>query len=279
MTSWADGLPRVAVAPAEVRGRHAVGFAAIYPERSSRLRTLFRAVLVVPAWIVAALFIWIAQMLASVAWLVIVFSGQYDQTLWRFSLGCLRRMAILSCYLSLLRDEYPPFGEGRYPLTFEIGYAYRRSRLSAFFRLLLVVPQLVVLSFLALPWTAAVAIAWFAILVTGRYPRGIWLLVEGFNRWNMRVQAYMLLLTDEFPPYSLDVADSATPPDDTASAPPVLVESVPPIAGPELGFVPPYVPPLAAAADNVAGPGFFAWPPRPSAEAEADEPDRPARDF
>ncbi len=294
MAFWTEEIPLSGVARVADRHGYAVHVAASFPERSSRLRVFFRLLLAVPAYLVTALFVWIAQMLAFVGWLVSVFSGEYDQTLWRFSVGCLRRMANLSCYLSLLRDEYPPFGDGRYPLRFEVAYQRRRSRLSAFFRWLLVSPQLLVLCFLSLPWTAAVAIAWFSILITGRYPRGLWLLVEGFNRWNLRVQAYSLLLTDEFPPYSLGLADSATPPDETAVAA-ALDTSEPTFtfAAPEFEFpaaaawpqptTPPpapvdaeaplsYVPPHPAA--DALTPGFFAFPPRPAA-GEAEGPDRP----
>jgi hypothetical protein len=268
---WAEGLQCLVEAAAEER-RHAVRFAAHYPERSSRVRALFRIVLAIPAYVVTALFLSLAQLLAFAAWLIIVFSGTYDYTLWRFSVGCLRRLAIFGCYLSLLRDEYPPFGEGRYPLTFDVAYARRRSRLSAFFRLLLVIPQLVVLYVLQLPLMAAVAIAWFAILIRGRYPRGLWLLVEGLNRWYVRVYAYLMLLTDEFPPYSLDLPGSATAPDETAVAPAFELEL--PVAEPaeaEPDFALPVAPPPVV--EDAHSPGFFAFPPRPAA-GEADAPDQ-----
>ena len=69
---------------------------------------------------------------------------------------------------------------------------------------LLVVPHYVVLFFLAIAAVAAVIVAWFAILFTGRYPRGVFDFVEGVLRWGLRVEAYaFLLITDRYPPFSL----------------------------------------------------------------------------
>jgi uncharacterized membrane protein len=67
----------------------------------------------------------------------------------------------------------------------------------------LVIPHIIVLAFLFIGAFFAVVIAWFAILFTGRYPRALYDFATGALRWTTRVEAYLLLLTDEYPPFSL----------------------------------------------------------------------------
>ena len=78
------------------------------------------------------------------------------------------------------------------------------NRWSVAFRLILAVPQLIVLLFVLLAWVVTVVIAWFAILFTGRYPEALFRFGVGVMRWNLRATAYMYLLRDEYPPFSLE---------------------------------------------------------------------------
>jgi hypothetical protein len=78
----------------------------------------------------------------------------------------------------------------------------RRSRLSTLFRLLLVIPHVVVLSLWAIAALLASIPAWFAILFSGRYPEGLWKFNAGFVRYAARVYAYEFLVADRFPPFS-----------------------------------------------------------------------------
>jgi Domain of unknown function (DUF4389) len=89
-----------------------------------------------------------------------------------------------------------------YTVTFEADYVERRSRLSAFFRLILVIPVAIVLYVFAIVAWFAMAIAWFAILITGSYPKGLYDFVADFTRFLARVTAYSLLVTDKYPPFS-----------------------------------------------------------------------------
>jgi hypothetical protein len=90
-----------------------------------------------------------------------------------------------------------------YPVTFEVDYVERRNRLTAFFRLLLVIPVAIWLYILAIVGYVAIVIAWFAIVITGRYPRGLYDFVAGVTRMLARVTAYAALLTDPYPPFGL----------------------------------------------------------------------------
>lgn len=95
-----------------------------------------------------------------------------------------------------------------YPVTFEADYAERRNRLTAFFRLILVIPLVIVLYFYAIIATIAIVIAWFAIVVTGGYPKGLYDFVAGYLRFLTRVTAYAALLCDRYPPFSGSPDDS-----------------------------------------------------------------------
>lgn len=89
-----------------------------------------------------------------------------------------------------------------YPVTFEVDYVERRNRLTTFFRLLMVIPVAIVLYVFGIVASFAIVIAWFAIVITGRYPQGLYDFVADFNRFLARVTAYAVLLSDAYPPFS-----------------------------------------------------------------------------
>ena len=109
-------------------------------------------------------------------------------------------------YLALLTDQFPAF-EGEYPINFDVRYPDRLSRWKvAIWKIITSIPHFIILIFLFLAMVVVVVIAWFAILFTGRYPRGLHGFVVGVFRWSLRVQAYIFSLTDEYPPFSLKPA-------------------------------------------------------------------------
>ncbi len=94
-------------------------------------------------------------------------------------------------------------GTSPYPITVGVTYPEKLSRLSTFFRLILVIPQYVVLYFIGIVAWILMFFAWWAILFTGKYPRSLFDFVAGYLRWSTRVSGYMSLLTDKYPPFSL----------------------------------------------------------------------------
>jgi hypothetical protein len=88
-----------------------------------------------------------------------------------------------------------------YPVTFEADYVERRSRLTAFFRLILAIPLAIWLYIYALVAYIAIVIAWFAIVITAHYPKGLYDFVAGFLRFQTRVTAYVALLCDPYPAF------------------------------------------------------------------------------
>jgi hypothetical protein len=89
-----------------------------------------------------------------------------------------------------------------YPVTFEADYVERRSRLTAFFRLILAIPLAIWLYLYELLAAVVIVIAWFAIVITGRYPKGLYDFVAGFTRFLARFTAYAALLCDPYPPFA-----------------------------------------------------------------------------
>jgi hypothetical protein len=88
-----------------------------------------------------------------------------------------------------------------YPVTFEADYVEERSRLTAFFRLLLAIPLLIWLYFYGIAASIAIVIAWFAIVITGRFPKGLYDFIAGFTRFLTRTTGYAVLLTDVYPAF------------------------------------------------------------------------------
>lgn len=88
-----------------------------------------------------------------------------------------------------------------YPVSFEVDYIPRHSRLTTFFRLLLAIPILVWLWLYGIVATIAVFIAWFAIVITGRYPQGLYDFVAGYTRLLAQTNGYVALLCDQYPPF------------------------------------------------------------------------------
>ncbi len=88
-----------------------------------------------------------------------------------------------------------------YPVTFEANYPQRQSRVTAFFRLLLAIPILIWLDLYAIAASIAVIIAWFVVVITARYPQGLYDFVAGYTRLLARATAYTVLLCDPYPPF------------------------------------------------------------------------------
>ncbi len=95
-----------------------------------------------------------------------------------------------------------------YPVHFTVEHQERYSRLSTFFRLILAIPHVIWLALWGVVVEFVVFLSWFAILFTGRYPRGFFNFVAGFLSYSTRVSCYLMLLTDRFPPFNGGSGDS-----------------------------------------------------------------------
>jgi hypothetical protein len=184
----------------------------------NRLTTAFRLILAIPQVLIVGspgsisfgansgtgAFGAVVSVTSVLSWFAILFTGRYPRGLWDLAKMYMRWRANVVAYVALLRDEYPPFGTEPYPVTFDVEYPEQSNRWSVAFRLILAIPQFLVLVVVLLAWVVTVIIAWFAILFTGRYPQGLYGFGVGVQRWTLRVQAYLFLMRDEYPPFSLE---------------------------------------------------------------------------
>jgi hypothetical protein len=147
-----------------------------------------------------------AGVAALVGWFAILFTGAYPRGLRDLAAFYLRWRVRAVAYVSLLRDEYPPFGDGAYPaaLGLELHDEAPRDRLAVAFRIVLALPHVFAVWVLGMACGLTTLAAWFSILFTGRYPQGLYGFAVGVLRWSTRVDAYLLLLHDEYPPFSLE---------------------------------------------------------------------------
>jgi hypothetical protein len=140
------------------------------------------------------------------ALLMIVFRQKYPRWWYDWNLELLRFENRVAVYLGLMDDRYPSTDEGQ-SVSLEFPYPDAKQGLNRWLPLVkwfLAIPHYIVLIFLGLAAIVCVIIAWFAILFTGRYPRGLFDFVEGVLRWANRVTAYaFVLVTDQYPPFRL----------------------------------------------------------------------------
>jgi membrane protein YdbS with pleckstrin-like domain len=197
-----------------------------YPERLDRVTTFFRLIWIIPIAVILSLLSatgnetvisaagdrvvrtsgGISSGLALATALMIVFRVRYPRWWFDFARELTRFGARVGAYAALLTDRYPSTVEGQ-SVHLEIDYPDVERDLNRWLPLvkwLLAIPHYIVLLLLWLAAIVAVVIAWFAILFTGRYPRGLFDFVVGVGRWTLRVGAYaFLLVTDRYPPFSL----------------------------------------------------------------------------
>jgi hypothetical protein len=198
-----------------------VQFSVAYPDRElNRLTTFFRVIVAIPILIVLAALgneygSWSNDwgfaaggggLLFFPPLLMIVFRQKYPRWWYDWNLELMRFSNRVGVYLGLMDDEYPSTDEQQ-AVKLDFPYPDARNGLNRWLPLvkwLLAIPHYVILIFLGLAAFVAVIVAWFAILFTGRYPRGIFDFVEGVLRWSNRVVGYaFILVTDEYPPFSL----------------------------------------------------------------------------
>ena len=202
-----------------------------YPEKLDRFSTFFRLIWAIPILIIASLLsatsssttkfvtttgeivseatssgAGISGALFAATLLMIVFRQRYPRWWFDFARELARFETRVGAYLSLLTDKYPSTVDEQ-SVHLEIDYPDVEEDLNRWLplvRWLLAIPHYIVLAVLVVGAIFAIFVAWFAVLFTGRYPRGLFDYVVGVGRWVLRVQAYAyLLVTDRYPPFSL----------------------------------------------------------------------------
>jgi hypothetical protein len=195
-----------------------VQYSVDYPDRPlNRLTTFFRLFTVIPIVIVLALLgggagstgagaAGAAGLVVLPALLMILFRQKYPRWWFDWNVELMRLSARVGVYLALMEDRYPSTDEQQ-AVHLDIPYPDARNELNRWLPLvkwLLAIPHYVALLLLYIAAIFAVLVAWFAILFTGRFPRGIFDFLVGVGRWTNRVIAYAhVLVTDRYPPFRL----------------------------------------------------------------------------
>lgn len=189
-----------------VAQRYPVTFDVEYPGELSRWLIFVKWLLVIPHYLALVLLGMVSSLLTFIAWFAILFTTRYPRSLFDFVVGVNRWSANVTAYTFLLRDEYPPFSMdiGKYAVTYDVDYPERLSRWLIFVKWLLVLPNAIVLLLVLLVAYLAEFIAFFSILFTKKYPEPMFKFVVGALRWNQRVNAYANLMTDQYPPFSME---------------------------------------------------------------------------
>jgi len=199
-----------------------------YPDSLNRVTTAFRIILVVPIMIVLSIVTntssttvqtrdgtWVTSTgstilgaLFAATVLRLQFRKRYPKWWYDFGLELTRFSTRVGAYSALLTDAYPSTVDTQ-AVHLDIDYPedveHDLSRGLPLVKWFLAIPHYIVLSFLTIGAFFVVIIAWFAIIFTGRYPKGMFDYVVGVGRWWVRVYAYaFMLVTDRYPPFSLD---------------------------------------------------------------------------
>lgn len=175
-----------------------------YPGRLRRWLVFLRGLFIIPHSLILYVLTFAVSLVTVVAWWAILFTGRYPAGMWSFSMSVMAWAARVQVYVMGLRDEYPPFGEGPYPIRFAQERPERQSRWLLFARPFMLIPHYVCLMFLGAAAGIVALVAWIAVVLTGRMPRGMFGFITGTLRWAFRAQLYQLMLTDAYPPFSLD---------------------------------------------------------------------------
>lgn len=208
----------------------AVRLTAVLDPQLSRWLWLVKMFLAIPHFVILAA-LWVPFILTTlIAGIAIVVTGHYPRRLFDFNVGVLRwnwRVGFY-VYAALGTDKYPPFSlaeQADYPAHFDVSYNSRPSRGLVPLTWFMAIPHLAIVAFimgglLTFVQSADAASAAFSVLnvlvviagtfllLTGRYPRPLFDLLIGINRWVYRVVAYVAFMRDEYPPFRLNTRDS-----------------------------------------------------------------------
>jgi hypothetical protein len=208
-----------------------VTFEADYPGGGrNRLTTFFRYIIAIPWLIVAGLYGIGAFFAAIVAWFSIVFTGQYPQGLYDFAGKAVRLSGRVTSFLDLATDEYPPFNgepDDSYPVRVGIPAALPEyDRLKTGLRFIYGIPVMLLAYVQGIIAAVVALIGWFAILFTGQLSDGLFKPLRSALAYQTRANAYFLLMTEDWPPFSLE-DEAGTPQQLPGSQTPPATPSAP----------------------------------------------------
>jgi hypothetical protein len=199
-----------------------VQYEADYVEKRSRLTTFFRLITAIPAMVLTFFYVLAAEVVVFIAWFALLFTGRYPEGMYRFVAGAVRNSSRLQAYYSLLTDQYPPWNgeeETSYPIRVHIAPPKEKySRAKVFFRIILLIPVYIIQYVYNIMMQVGAFCAWIVIVITGKQPEGLQNFINMAMRYHVDALAYQFLLTEDFPPITVDSRPASIPPAPPASA-------------------------------------------------------------
>jgi hypothetical protein len=179
------------------------------PDQVARWRPLVQWILAIPHLIIGGALQYVAQAVAVISWFAILFTGKLPEGLAKFQVMALRYNARAQAYAGFLHDQYPPFAfdmtgdePGGTPVDYRITPALDgRNRLTVGLRIIWAIPAILWVMLIGFVGAICWLIGFFAVLFTGRWPEGLRRWVMASLRVSTRANAYITLLTDEYPPF------------------------------------------------------------------------------
>lgn len=208
-----------------------------FPQHQNRWTVFLRLLLLIPQYIVLAVLTIAAVVTAIVGWFAALVLGRLPDPIRGFLTGFLRYDTRVNASLMLLTDRYPPFRLGEvqdYPVRIDVEPVHL-NRLAVFFRILLMIPAMIIQAIVSAGWWSVSFISWLVVLIMGRMPEPLFEATSAILRYRMRLGAYSLMLASSYPKRLFGDASEATwtappaagkgPDELTAGATPVAARS------------------------------------------------------
>jgi len=181
----------------------AISYDVTYEETRNRLTVAFRYILAIPHLIVAGLWSYLAEFLALIQWFIVLFTGKRNEGIWKMQESWLGYYGRVMGYANLLYDEYPAFGTspGNVPVRSSFSYEEEANRLTNALRFLWIIPAMIIAVVVCIGGAILGVVSWFAIIITGKHPRGMWEFMLKVVNYIVQLEAYAFLMTDEYPKF------------------------------------------------------------------------------
>ncbi len=187
------------------------------PDEVANWRPLVQWLLAIPHLVILQVLGYVVEVVWIISFFAVLFTKNIPQGLYNFQVMVMRYQVRVGTYVLFMREGYPPFSfrtvgedDGIDVATLSVDRPAELNRWLPLVKWLLIIPQIIVLAFLNIAAFVVAVISFFAVLFTGRFPEGMRTFLVGVMRWHVRVGAYVLLLVDPYPPFSLQ--PSAGPP-------------------------------------------------------------------
>ena len=215
---------------------HPVAYSAIYEgEGRNRLTVFFRLILVIPWLFVAALWGIVAGFAIFIAWFALLFTARYPEGLYNFVAGYIRFVNRVNGWCWLLTDEWPPFNgdpDYDYPVRTLIPEPKDEySRAKVFFRIILLIPVIILSYIMNIILQLVGLVSWFVLLFTAKLPEGLYKPLRASSAYLAKAYCYHALLTEDFPPFWEDEYEEA-PRFEGGTAPAAVAPPPPPPPAP-----------------------------------------------